>query len=218
MKLFSVILLANILIVMIVLGSCATIKLPLLATENPIPTMSDPDPLPTWLREVRPSPASYITQNEYGKILGSKYMQEGPPPPPVAETGFRSSICVDIDVETLVEPGDLLYWDADVHQRVELIIDGVRLEERAETDYLAVIEPPPSCECFYDCDASSENWSFTYDTAHTAPPSNTGCWFWPGFWYCYPLELELGEHTATCNFTKTSGVIESYTWHFVITE
>ena len=122
---------------MILLACCSTLDLDTTPIETPIPTAPSPMPLPVWLREVRPFPASNLTQNEYRTVLGSKYMQEGPPPPAVEETGFRSSVCVHLDVQTLVEPGDLLFWDEDVMRRMELIVDGKTLAERAPTDYLA---------------------------------------------------------------------------------
>ena len=166
-----------------------------------------PDPLPDWLREVRPISSSVITQDQYKIVITPDYVYEGPPPPPVEVTGLRSSVCVDIDVETLVEPGDLLFWEEDILKRIQLFVDGKELRERAETEYLAVIEPGPECRCFYDCEEDWERW----DWASESPPENMGCWFWPGFWYCYPVELNLGQHEATSSFEKTSGDIASYT-------
>jgi len=196
----------------ILLVGCSTLHPPLPATEILVSSMPSPDPLPLWLREVRPFPSSYITQYEYRTFLMREFLQEGPPPPPVEETGFRSSVCVDLDVETLVEPGDFLFGDEDVFARTQLFIDGKELIERTETEYLAIIEPGPQCKCFYDCE---EGWSrLDWDS----PPKNVGCWFWPGFWNCYHIDLEIGEHKVEFIFEKTSGDTETYTWFFTITE
>ncbi len=198
--------------------STATLE-PTLSVVTPSVTvvpLPSPEPLPACLREVRPSPSSIISSEQYKTVVSSGKIFEGPPPPAVVETGLRSSICFDLDVETLVEPGDLLFWDSDVLARIELRIDDRILVDRSKTEYLAVLEPPPRCKCFYSCDGFWDKWNsvkYSYN-----PPENVGCWFWPGYWYCYSTELGIGEHTATFSFRQTSGNIVSYTWNFIITE
>jgi hypothetical protein len=198
--------------------SMATETLP--PTTTPLPTLVStpiilpkPEPLPAFLGEVRPFPSSVISQQEFHTTVIPPYVQEGPPPPPVEITGYNSSICVYLEVETLSEPGDSLVWDEEVLPRTTVAVNGNVLTDRGETEYLAVIEPPPTCKCFFDC----ENWEYP-DWSNAPIPDNLGCWFWPGFWSCYPVELEPGHHMASFSFSRTSGFVEECSWVFGIVE
>ncbi len=186
-------------------------------TRTPVPTpiiMPSPAPLPEFLREVRPLPSSIISYEEYSTVITDTGLYIGPPAPAIEITGLRSSICFDLDVEALVEPGDLLFFEEEVLPRTEVIVDGRLLTERAETDYLASYEPGPDCRCFYDCEEfKGYDWYFD-----KIVPENVGCWFYPGFWACYPVGLEAGIHNVLFKFNKTSGEVEEYSWQFAITE
>ncbi len=189
---------------------------PSIGTKNPTPiTVPDSDPLPSFLREVRPPPSSSINELDFLRLIKEEgNVFGGPPPPAVEVTGYRSSVCVDLDVESLVEPGDSLVFDEDVLPRTKMVVDDKLLTDRADTEYLIVIEPGPDCRCFYDCESfDGSEWYVDY-----VSPENIGCWFWPGFWSCYSVDLEPGLHTATFSFEKSSGNVAEYSWYFTITE
>ncbi len=189
------------------------------STPSPISTpivLSEPEPLPLFLPEVRPFPSSIISQQEFHTtVIADNYITGGPPPPPVEITGYNSSVCFHFDVTPLVEAGDFLFWEEQVLPLTELNVDGEVLTTRAETNYLAVYEPGPDCRCFFDC----EDYEYWHNWSSGDPiPSNLGCWFWHGFWACYPVELESGIHTASFMFNQSSGIVQEYHWEFGITD
>ena len=178
---------------------------------SPSPTIVDL--LPPFLGEVRPSPDSVLSQAQFTEFITTNIIFEGPPPPSVDYTGYRSSICAYVDVETLAEPGDLFNLYEEVFDHVDIEVNGNFLAERNNTDYIVHNEVDLECRCYFNCN----EWEYP-DWYNEPMPENTGCWYGMGFWGCYPVQLEPGIQNATFKFTQTSGIIHEFDWFFEITE
>lgn len=175
--------------------------------------LSAQEPLPEYLLEVRPAPGNVIRQAAYQTVITTTAIYEGPPPPSVEITGYRSSICIYLDVSSLVGPGDDLVLDKDVLPRIGLSVNGSQMRELARTAYLAVINCCPVTVGFGSDPNEYWDWS-----AHSTPPPHIGAFSDHGYWFCYKAELGVGVHEAIFNFRKTEGVPVSYSWSFAITE
>jgi hypothetical protein len=123
--------------------------------------MPPPAPTPVYLALLQPAPGSILTKAQFEKVIPIEelgfYELHGQPGRVAEMAGMRSSICFHLDAKYLVEPGDALVTDTDILSRIELLVNGIILDERAETNYAVVIEPGPVIN-YFDPDSDDTNW------------------------------------------------------------
>jgi hypothetical protein len=104
-----------------------------------------------------------------------------------AHIGYNSTVCVEVDVATLVEPRDYLGQPDDVLESIDLFIDGGRQSDVVEKVYYPTL--------------NTIDGSMTYSGPYT---------------FCWRSELGVGTHHVLFRFRKTSGVVCEYAWDFII--
>lgn len=190
------------------------------ATLPPSPTainLPEAEPLPAFLQEVRPAPGAFLTLADFITVRSvnpTEFVFEGPPAPPVAEVGYRSSICLLIDTQPVAQPGLNLFFEDEVLPDVDIRLNDQPLTERAETGYLAVLELPAGCTCFFDC-SNDPNTLFRYERE---PQPNVGCYSTIGVWVCYLADASPGLQNVDVAFGQTLGIDATYSWSFALTE
>ena len=105
-----------------------------------------------------------------------------------AEVGYNSSICVELDLTDLVEPGDDFREVSSITERITVIVDGLILTEIIDWSYLP------------------DFWG-----------RGTARWGGP-YTYCWSSPLDVGIHEVLFQFRQTTGHVRSYRWSFTITE
>lgn len=161
-------------------------------TPTPLPVI---EPMPDYILEVQPAPASHVSLEWYEADLFDKagiIGYEGSRP--VEEMGHRSNICVYLDVSSVIQSGDRIMDYGDAISRAALYVDDTRLIPRAD-------------EHWFHVEILIEYPALGPDTASGAP-----------FWLCWSAELKVGVHRAVFQFYQTDGTIQEFSWLFEITE
>lgn len=109
------------------------------------------------------------------------------------EGGFRSTICVDLNLEPLVQKGDTLTDYEGFSDRLFLSVNGEHMQLSDESLFRGVINGKT------ENDGTQTSWG----------TGNYLCWITP---------LDSGRHEVTFQFRQTSGEIQEYSWLFEISE
>lgn len=158
-------------------------------------------PLPNYLMEVRPAPSSILSLTAYQERKETDAVYEEHPAP-VELIGYRSSVCVHLDVYPLLDNGDKLVDENEVLGRLLLSVDGEGLTDRIPTEYFVRYSDDSPTEI-----SRIENGEEFSAVFHR----------W-GFWFCFASELHPGVHQVRFEYQRLSGVVETYSWQFEITE
>ncbi|HEX2998011.1 MAG TPA: hypothetical protein VHP14_24515 [Anaerolineales bacterium] len=143
-------------------------------TAVPTSTMIVPPAAePLWLSILYPERAQIVLQSEYDQDIGFN---------------TKSSICVEVAAQHLVEAGD--YWEAeDVVERTVILVDGVqRYHSGGIRDYIVG---------FY----------FDGDRDVGGP-----------YAFCMSAPVGAGIHRVDLSFKKSSGMTPVFSWSFEIVE
>ena len=196
----------------------AAVSEPVITPTATLPSLATPEPLPDFLWEVRPEPASILSLATFEEVIEPEvvhvYESEGPPAPSVEWVGYRSNICLFIDPEPLLEPGVSFVRDEEISPHLQLTVDGIEQNTRAATDYMAFVDLGLECTCYEACQGETANWQWY----RTPLPDNVACWFDPGFWVCYDVELGVGVHNVEFTFTGAVATASdrTYEWTFAL--
>ncbi|MCA9932428.1 MAG: hypothetical protein KC415_00785 [Anaerolineales bacterium] len=159
------------------------------ATRTPLPTIQ---PKPDFVLEVSPPESMSIPYGIY-RFQHPDIIAYGLVDLEDAwNYGYKSEICVDVDLGELVQPGDNLALDDDTRERFQLIVDGNIILVEGSRGYSGGVLVLDSLTDF------ETTWG-TYTIF---------CWFAP---------LEPGTHEVTLKFQQTSGDIQAYSWQFALT-
>lgn len=163
-------------------------------TWTPYPTIQ---PRPDFIQEVSPPESVaiplqiYAYDNPGEDQLGyARDVQEA------YRYGYDSDICVLFFVADLLEEGDNLTSEELLLERITLLINGsntpATLSDRALISRALFIM-----------------------VGETGNPTSTGVGPEP---FCWKAELGVGVHQIVFQFRQTSGIVQQYAWHLVITE
>ena len=168
---------------MLILAGC-TVLSPV-PTSTPVLLPTAP-PRPDFISEVGPVESSVLSlevcEAEYSQVEG---MHD-------SETGYASSVCVDPDLDYLVQKGDDFADAESVLERIELRVDG---EEREVADWLDMLL---DIEMLQDGEVYAR--------------------FGGPYVFCWHAPAGAGTHMVSFQFRQTSGDIKEYTWYFAVTE
>ena len=176
----------------------ASVLTSLPATEPLPPTLTpllEIEPMPAYLLEVQPAPASHVSLEWYqADLMDEKGLAGYEGSRPVEEVGYRSNVCVYLNVGPVIQSGDQILDYGDATSRVALYIDDTLLIPKADERWAHV-------------EVLTEYPEVGPDTVSGAP-----------FWLCWPVELQVAMHNATFQFQQTDGTLQEYSWLFEITE
>jgi hypothetical protein len=113
------------------------------------------------------------------------------------EIGYRSTICVMLDVGSLAQSGDKLTESPLVLERIEMKVNGVILSEVVDQDYIPTLESR----------GISQSGEQLEQVLYSGPLT-----------FCWLANLNSGVHRASFQFQQTSGDVQEYTWHFTIVD
>jgi hypothetical protein len=151
------------------------------------------EPLPVFILEAQPAPMSEISLDWYGTDIMSDYIldsYEGGRP--VDKVGYRSNVCILLDIRLLLQAGDQLVTYQQVIERTSLSINGIKITPELDPYYTH-----PETLYLYP--------KLGPDTKAGAP-----------YWLCWPIELNVGMHQVSFLFQQTDGKHPVYTWQFKI--
>ncbi len=170
--------------------ACSAIAAPV-QTSTPLSVI---EPMPDYILEVQPSPASHVSLEWYEVNLVDEVITGYEGSRPVEEIGYRANICVYLDVGPVIQSGDQIINYEDAVSRTILYVDDTLLIPEADDHWFHV-------ELLREYPGIGPN------TLSGAP-----------FWLCWPTELNVGVHKATFQFNQTNGTIQEFTWSFEITK
>jgi hypothetical protein len=184
----------QLLIISLVLTACSSAPLSTPAPSKnptPLPTL---EPMPEFIAEVWPAPASRTPLVFYQADLIDEIGISGyEGSRPVERAGHRSNICVYLDAgmlvtypkqETFTYPDDRLYSYEEAVERATLSVDGQKLVHQPD-----------------------ERWHRVGFAGRPGYP----------YWLCWPAALEVGLHQASFQFRQPDGTVEEFSWLFEIT-
>ena len=159
---------------------------PTLARMELIPAQ----PSPSFVDEISPPEYAVVPQNVYDRRLENTQVNAMG----TIEDGFRASICIDLNLEPLVQQGDDFSRSDIGSDRVALFANGLPMELSTERLSKSVL-------IMEDTEKSIEEW--------TLYPVGIEM-------ICWKAPLKIGVHEVLFAFKQTSGDIQEYTWYFEI--
>lgn len=178
-----------IVVLLVALAACDSFASPV-NTPTMLPTL---EPIPRFILEVQPVPSSRTTIDWFKADRMSEASSTGyEGSRPVDRVGYRSNICVYLDLDPIIQHGDELGDYQQVIPRTSLSLNNIELK------------PAPD-----------PYWGHV-EIIKTLEPGDT---YWGApFWLCWPAEIDLGVHRATFQFVQHDGSIKQYSWLFEIIE
>lgn len=180
-------------IISIITSSCAEPKNP----ANDVGKMDVPTvhARPTYIKEIAPE--------EYFVIPYALYNKEPPPEiiavgPGSVEEGFRSNLCLEIDLKLLVQKGDNLSNFEQISPHLKLFVDGQEITDFGTSLFRSTL-------AYADFEVEND-----FQTAQTRWITGTN--------FCWIVPLTPGTHEALFQFHQTSGDVQEYRWQFEISE
>jgi hypothetical protein len=147
-------------------------------------------PRPSFIDDISPPEYAVVPQNIYDRRLENTQVNAMG----TIEDGFRASICIDLNLEPLVQQGDDFSRSDIGSERVALFANGLPMELSTERLSKSVL-------IMDDTEKPIEEW--------TLYPAGVEM-------ICWKAPLNVGIHEALFTFKQTSGDIQEYTWYFEI--
>lgn len=178
------------------ISSQADTRVPLTASLSSSPLHSTQQ-RPPFIQNVSPPESGILPLSLYRADKTQEYLEEtgiyadgefGSP-----EAGYKSNICVNLDVAPVVQIGDDFSHPDLVIERIVMEVNGLRLLDLTENSY----EPTLTTVI----DESKQ----VVTTKYSGP-----------FIFCWRAKLDVGTHNVTFRFRQNSGVMREYFWQFTI--
>lgn len=159
-------------------------------TPNALPTA---ELIPEYILDLQPRPSSQLTMEWFITDLMNGQgtaVYEGSRP--IDRVGYRSNICILLNVVPLLQSGDHIVEYEDALKRSSLYLENFRLEA----------EPDPY-------------WSHN-ETLGSHPRIGPDTFSGAPFWLCWPAKISPGVHHVTYQFTQSDGTLKEFSWFFEI--